>query len=149
MIFRLFESAVIAAPADAVWQIVRDFTSPPLWASEIIACEMEDAAGPSDIGAVRRMTFDFGATARERLAALSDAERWLEYELLPPEEVPFLGYEGRMQVVPITATDQSLMTWRSSFVAAPGGEDAAAGLGKAYQSGMRGIARLLMSGETR
>lgn len=144
---RLFESGVVDADADRVWSLLRDFTSGPKWAEEISACEMEDGARSDQVGAVRRMAFAFGPVARERLVALSDQDRFFDYTLLAPEELPFRDYLGRMQVLPITDSGQSLVTWTSSFTAADGDADAAAEmLGRAYRSGFAGIRKLLASG---
>lgn len=138
-VIRLQESGVINADADTTWQVLRDFTSAARWADEIVSCVMEGGAGVSEVGAIRCMTFDTGAVARERLAALSDRERFLEYELLPPEELPFRGYLGKMQVLPLW-DGRSVIIWSSSFTASgdnPG--EAGEFLSQAYRAGIAAL----------
>lgn len=130
---------MITAGADKVWQVLRNFTSAELWADEIVSCAMEGGAGLSEVGAVRRMTFDNGAVARERLLALSDRERFFEYELLPPEELPFEGYVGKMQVLPLS-DGRSVVIWSSSLTAADGNPGKASQfLSRAYQAGIAAL----------
>lgn len=138
-VIRLQESGVIAADADTAWQVLRDFTSAARWAGEIVSCVMEGGAGVSEVGAIRRMTFDTGAVARERLLALSDRERFFEYELLPPEELPFEGYLGKLQVLPLSG-GRSVVIWSSSLTAT-GGNPGEAGefLSRAYQAGIAAL----------
>lgn len=146
-VIRLLETGVINADADTVWTVLRDFTSAPKWTTEIVSSEMEDGASSSQVGGIRRMAFDFGAVARERLAALSDRERFFEYELLPPEELPVTEYLGKMQVIPIASSGQSLVMWRSSFGVADGDpEGAGLMLSQAYRSGIDGLGDYLANG---
>ena len=144
IVARIFESALFDASADKVWAVVRDFSSPERWSAEILSSAMENDAPPDQVGGIRVMKFDFGASARERLTGLSEIDRRLDYELLPPEELPFKDYRGTMQVIPITQTGQSVMSWASSFGVAEGDLEATAeGLASTYQSGMASLAAML------
>lgn len=143
-VIRLFESGIIDAEADAVWAVLRDFTSAPKWSKEVTVCIMENGASPSQVGGVRRMTFDFGAVALERLVALSDRERFFEYELLPPEELPFRGYLGKMQVVPLSSSGKSVVQWSSSFTVEDADPvEAGHHLSQAYRSSLEGLRNYL------
>lgn len=145
-VVRLMESGVLDAGADAVWAILRDFSSASKWSEEITGCEMEGGAAPSQVGGIRKMTFSFGPVARERLVALSDRERFFEYELLPPEELPFKGYLGKMQVTPINETDQCVVSWASSFTVTDGDPaEAERQLGGAYRLGLKGLEAFVKS----
>ena len=144
MSVKVFESGLVNVDADRTWALVRDFVAPPRYAPEITSCVMEDG-GPADrVGAVRAMVFGGKITAREQLVALSERERFMEYAVLPPEELPVRSYLGRIQVVPVTETGKALITWSAHFE--PVGmtpDEAVAWLSRTYRAGIGGMRDLL------
>lgn len=74
-----FASAVIDAPVNQVWALLRDFTFSRVF-STVESVNMEDGATGTTVGAVRVVHFKNGATSRQRLTGLSDVHRTLSYE---------------------------------------------------------------------
>ena len=92
---RVYTSSVIDAPADAVWQQVRDFNGLPAWHPAIAESRIE-AGLPSDrVGCVRNFRTRDGGVIRERLLTLSDFEYEFQLasmnrHLIPDVETLFL-----------------------------------------------------------
>ena len=76
---RVYYSTVIDAPVDAVWELTRDFNGLPKWHPGIVDSELEQG---TDVGCVRHFTLKGGAKMREKLLALSDADRTVTYSIL-------------------------------------------------------------------
>ncbi len=91
-------SIVINVPAEVTWGIVRDFNGLPGWQEGIAASEIEGGGDANRIGAVRRLTTADGATIRETLLELSDAERYLRYNAIEAP-VPVRNYVGVLRVM--------------------------------------------------
>jgi hypothetical protein len=92
-------SIVINVPAEVTWGVVREFNGLPSWQPGIAASEIEGGGDGNRIGAVRRLTTADGATIRETLLELSDAERYLRYDALEAP-VPVRNYVGALRVTP-------------------------------------------------
>ena len=78
----VIESAVIDAPVDDVWRILRDFNSHVQWHPAIATSEIEDGVPPDTVGAVRRFTLEDGSLLREQLLSSDDAIHELSYCLI-------------------------------------------------------------------
>lgn len=111
---KIFVSRVIDAPADTVWQCVRDFNGMPDWHPAIADSEIEGGNASDAVGCVRSFHLADGAHLRERLTALSDVERAQSYAILD-SPLPVTDYEATLSIVPITESDQSLACWRATF----------------------------------
>jgi hypothetical protein len=94
-ITRLVEEIEIAAPADAVWDAVRDFgrVHERVATGFVTDCRMDGADA-------RIVTFANGTSARETLTGLDDAARRLGYAIVGQR---FSHYEGTLQVEPSAA----------------------------------------------
>jgi polyketide cyclase/dehydrase/lipid transport protein len=108
-----YASAVINASADEVWAIVRDFGELAEWAPSIESCEIEGGGDGTLVGAVRRLS-TAGGVFRERLVALSDADRSLSYEFVE-SPLPVRKVLATMRVAPVTATGGAFVEWSSEF----------------------------------
>jgi hypothetical protein len=113
-------SIVIDVPAGVVWGIVRDFDGLPRWQEGVAASEIEGGGDPNRIGAVRRLTTADGATIRETLLELSDAERYLRYDAIEAP-VPVRNYTGLLRVTP-EGDGQSRLEMTSSWENQPADE---------------------------
>lgn len=129
-----YASAVIPAPADQVWQVVRDFDGVPHWHPGIAESTMADGAHSTEVGAVRHLTLGDGGTVRERLVALDDIQRLYTYDML---EGPFAirTYRSTIRVAAITDTDQSFVEWYAHYDAEAADE---ADLDKTFAQGVYG-----------
>jgi uncharacterized protein YndB with AHSA1/START domain len=121
---KVYRSAVIAAPADKVWELVRDFNALPRWHPAIAQSTIE-AGLPSDrVGCVRRFTLrSDGGLLREQLLALSDAERSYTYSILD-SPMPVANYVATMRFTPITAGNKTFAEWWAEFDVTSGPEQA-------------------------
>ena len=115
---RVYTSSVIDAPADAVWQEVRDFNSLPNWHPAIAESRIE-AGAPSDrIGCVRNFRTRDGGVIRERLLTLSDFEYECTYSILEsPMGVD--NYIATLKLTPITDGNRTFAEWSAEFDCAP------------------------------
>lgn len=106
---RAAAKTVISAPADQVWQTVRDFNGLGKYVAAISQSTQEGAG----IGAVRTLTLADGNQVVEKLESLDEEAQTLTYAMISPS--PFLGYLSAMQVRP-AGNGQSEFTWSSTFV---------------------------------
>lgn len=112
---KAYASTVIDAPADAVWQRIRDFNGLPDWFPEAIATsEIEDGKTGDQVGGVRSFTLGDGSHLRERLLTFSDAQRSYSYNF---EKTPFDvdNYFATIRVSPVTDGDRSFVEWFTTF----------------------------------
>lgn len=140
-LIRLERSGVIAAPAASLWRLLRDFNGHGQWHPAIASSAIEDGDAPDAVGAVRAFRLRSGGHLREQLIALSDRARSLTYCLLEAP-VPLYDYVATMQVLPVTASGESLLVWRCRF--APPAAQAGALIRMIevdiYDAGLRGLA---------
>ena len=118
---RAYASAVIAAPVDRVWAIIRDFNGLPDWHPAITRSEIEDGKSGDTVGAVRSFYLANGAHAREQLVALDDRQRTLSYIFATPA-FPVADYVSHMRVSPVTDGGGAFVEWSAEFEERP--EDA-------------------------
>jgi len=87
---RVYESAIINKPIDAVWSAIRngDFA----FSTAVSSASLEAKADWDDVGGVRAVTFTDRTVQKFKLTELSDANRQLSFELL--ESVPAVTYMG-------------------------------------------------------
>ena len=115
---RVYTSSVIDAPADAVWQQVRDFNGLPTWHPGIAESRIE-AGLPSDrVGCVRNFRTRDGGVIREQLLTLSDFEYECTYSILEsPMGVD--NYVATLKLTPITDGHRTFAEWSAEFDCAP------------------------------
>jgi uncharacterized protein YndB with AHSA1/START domain len=119
---KVYRSAVIAAPADAVWAYVRDFNALPRWHPAIATSEIEAGSAADRVGCVRRFTLKSdGGLLREQLLALSDTERTYTYNILV-SPMPVANYVATMRFTPITAGNLTFAEWWAEFDVTQGPE---------------------------
>lgn len=116
---RVYESAVIPAPREKVWERVRDFNALPIWHPAIAKSELE---GGECVGCVRHFFLQDGAELREKLLALSDLDCVCVYAILE-SPMPLKDYVATLRLYEITATKQTFAEWFAYFdVTDPGAE---------------------------
>lgn len=116
---RAYASAVLDAPVEAVWSVVRDFNGLPDWHPAIARSEIEDGLDADAVGCVRRFWLRDGAMVRERLLSLSDREYTFSYNFETPA-FPVENYRARVRLMPVTASDRTFAEWEATFDEAPG-----------------------------
>ena len=147
---RVVQSAVIDAPIDEVWHVLRDFNSHALWHPAITESEIEDGYPADMVGAVRAFSLTDGGRLREQLLRLNDRDHELSYCLLEAP-LPLYGYVARIKLRPVTDTGQTYWQWDSTFTT-PGDQQAALSdlVAKGiYQAGIRALESYLRNPPSR
>ena len=144
---RVSRSAVIDAPIDAVWALLRDFNSHARWHPAIAESEIEHYLPPDAVGCVRRFALRDGGGLREQLLALSDRERTLRYCILSGT-IPLRDYVATIRLREVTGSRRTFWTWESRFVTPPGREAELSDLVArgVYDAGFSGLRAHLRSG---
>jgi len=117
----IVRSAVLNAPTDTVWNVLRDFNGYDRWHPAIATSTIERAQASDKIGCVRRLKLKDGSELREQLLALSDLEQTCSYCLLDTP-IPLFNYVAHVRLLPVTDGDRTFWHWESRFTTRP--EDA-------------------------
>ena len=118
---RTYRSAVIDAPIERVWGMVRDFDGLPAWHPEIASSEIEYGARGDQVGAVRRFRLRDGGVLREQLLSLNDTEHTFTYNILV-SPMAVANYVAGVRLVPITRGGGTFIEWWAEFDATDGRE---------------------------
>jgi NADPH:quinone reductase-like Zn-dependent oxidoreductase len=137
----IVESAVIDAPVDEVWHVLRDFNSHVAWHPAIAESRIEDGLPPDAIGAVRRFTLKDGGMLREQLLVLDDRRHELAYCLIEGP-LPLFDYVATVRLRPVTDGNGTFWQWRSTFHPPRERQDEMVALVRdgIYRAGFRGLA---------
>lgn len=143
----IMRSAVLNAPVEAAWRVLRDFNSHHLWHPAVATSEIEDGLPPDQPGCVRRFRLRDGAELREQLIALSDRDFTFTYCILE-SPIPLLDYVATVRLRPVTDGGRTFWEWRSTFRTPPGREDELAGLvaRDIYEAGFAALGAFLGRG---
>ena len=114
MLQKVVRSAVIDAPIERVWAVLRDFNSHDRWHSAIDSSHIEGKDQSDQIGCVRSFMLKDGNTIREQLLALDDREHRSTYCILDAT-VPLQRYVATVTLKPVTDSQQTFWHWESSF----------------------------------
>ncbi|MGN6573620.1 MAG: SRPBCC family protein [Pseudolabrys sp.] len=111
---KAYYSTIIAQPADAVWQVIRDFNNYPVWVDGAGESAIEDDRAGDAVGCVRDVLYK-GARRRQRLLALSDVERAQTYAFEGEIPLPVENFEATIRVTPVTDGDIAFVEWWATF----------------------------------
>ena len=137
---RVTRSAIIDAPIERVWAVLRDFNSHTAWHPVVAESEIEGGERSDQVGCVRRFTLRDGNRIREQLLALSDRDHVSTYCILDAT-VPLRRYVATVQLKRVTDGDRTFWHWQSTFDPPRGRERELAdmvGTG-VYQGGFEGL----------
>jgi uncharacterized protein YndB with AHSA1/START domain len=118
---RTYASAIIKAPVQTVWSVVRDFNGLPKWAPAIARSKIEGGLEADVVGCVRSFHTRDGGHIRERLLMLDDARRAMTYNFEKPA-FPVKNYIATLRLHPVTHGDMTFAEWEAQFDEAPGDE---------------------------
>ena len=107
-------SLVIPVSTDKVWEILREFNGMPNWHPAIKESKIDNGKGDNEIGAVRLMTMGNGGTIHEELTGHSDEKMTVDYTITE-SALPITDYQSRLEVHPVTETEQSFVKWSCTF----------------------------------
>lgn len=128
----------ISAPADKVWQTLRDFGGMDKWAPGVASLALKG----SGVGAVRTITFQNGSRVVERLESLNEAGRTLSYTILE-STLPVEGYVASLTVRDLGPAG-SEVEWYSTFGArSAADQDASRMLEVGYRRALSSLQKLL------
>ncbi len=141
---RVTRSAVIDAPIERVWAIVRDFNSHDAWHPAIAQSHIEHGEPSDRVGCVRNFSLRDGNHIREQLLALSDDAFVSTYCILDAT-VPLRRYVATVTLKRVTDGDRTFWHWQSTFETPPGRERELADMvGRGvYEAGFEGVRRYL------
>lgn len=106
------KSITINAPADKVWNAVKDFDALNTWHPAVDKDEIVEGKN-NKVGAVRLLTLKGGGTIRERLLRFNRAKRSFAYEIVEGV-IPVSDYRSRLVVSP-AGDNASTVTWSGHF----------------------------------
>lgn len=128
----------IAASADRVWELVRDFGGLQRWSAGI---ESVSVAGEG-VGAVRTLGMRGGLTLQERLESIDEGARTLSYAIVGKHPLPFDDYLATIRLS--EDGDGCRITWSCRLSPRAGAETQAAGMVEGiYRGGIAGLRKAL------
>jgi hypothetical protein len=115
---KAYASAIVDAPVQTAWALVRDFNGLPNWHPAIAQSEIEGGLDSDVVGCVRSFKLKDGTHVRERLLSLSDADRSFTYNFEKPA-FPVENYLATIRLLPVTNGDRTFAEWEATFDEAP------------------------------
>ena len=119
---RVYVSSVIDAPANRVWERIRDFNGLPKWHPRISDSRIEDALPADKVGCIRNFHLQNGELIREKLEGLSDYDLFCTYSILE-SPMPLEDYLATIRLTPVTEGERTFIEWSAEFSCAPEDED--------------------------
>jgi uncharacterized protein YndB with AHSA1/START domain len=111
---KIYVSSVIDAPAERVWDHIRDFNGLPKWHPGIADSRIESNLPADKVGCVRHFHTRDGGAIRERLLALSDYEFSCTYAILE-SPMGVSNYMATIRLIPITEGNRAFCEWSAEF----------------------------------
>lgn len=144
---RVTRSAVIDAPIEQVWAVLRDFNSHTAWHPAVGESHIEGGEPSDQVGCVRNFRLRDGNHIREQLLALSDRDHLSTYCILDAT-LPMQRYVATVQLRRVTDGERTFWHWQSTFDVPRGREREFAELvGKGvYEAGFEGLRAYLRRG---
>ncbi len=118
---KVYVSSVLPAPADQVWEVLRNFNGLPDWHPAIADSRIEDNRPADRVGSVRNFRTRDGGTIRERLLTLSDYDYTCSYAILA-SPMGVENYVATLKVTPVTDSARSFVEWSAEFDCDPARE---------------------------
>ena len=146
---RVRRSAVIDAPIDRVWAVLRDFNSHGAWHPAVGESRIERNEPADQVGCVRNFFLRDGNHIREQLLALSDRDHVSTYCILDAT-LPMRNYVATVQLKKVTDGDRTFWHWESTFEVPKGREREFEQLvgGGVYEGGFAGLRSYLNGGRS-
>jgi uncharacterized protein YndB with AHSA1/START domain len=113
-VIRVYVSSVIEAPADTVWQAVRDFNGLPHWVPAVADSRIENNQASDKVGCIRNFRLKDGGVIREQLLALSDFDYQCSYSILE-SPMGVANYVATLKLTPVTDGNRTFAEWSAEF----------------------------------
>lgn len=118
---RAYASAILDAPIETVWSIIRDFNGLPNWTPFVAKSKIEGGLDADVVGCIRSFYLHNGTHIRERLLMLDDAYCCFTYNFEKPA-FPVKNYIATVRLMPVTSTNKTFAEWEANFDEAVGDE---------------------------
>lgn len=141
---KVTRTAVIDAPIERVWALIRDFNGHDHWHPAVAYSEIENGEAPDQLGCVRNFQMKDGGRIREQLLSLSDRDHSFTYCILDAT-VALKRYVATCTLKPVTDGNRTYWWWQSTFYTPKGQERELAALvgDGVYQEGFDGVRAFL------
>jgi len=113
-----YYSTVFDQSADAFWNVIRDFNNYPVWVDGAGTSHIEGGKTGDTVGAIRDVPYK-DMRRRQRLLALSDAERSQTYEVAGEALLPVQNFQATIRVTPIVDGGRAFVEWWTTFDCEP------------------------------
>jgi hypothetical protein len=140
---KVYVSSMLAAPADQLWERIRDFNGLPDWHPLIANSRIENNWPADKVGCIRNFNLKDGGNIREQLLMLSDYDYTCMYSILE-SPLGVSNYLATLKLTPVTDGNQTFAEWSADFDCEPGREQALAqqiGQG-VFQAGFDALKRM-------
>jgi hypothetical protein len=111
---RSYYSTIFERTADEVWDAIRDFNNYPLWVDGAGESEIEAGKSGDSVGAVRNVLYK-GVHRRQKLLALSDADRTQTYNFVSEPPIHTLNFQATLRVTPVVDGQRAFVEWWATF----------------------------------
>jgi len=134
---RIYQSGVMNAEIDKVWDVIRDFNALPEWHPAILSSELENGTG---LGCIRHLFLKDGGELREKLLGLSDINYSCTYCMVE-SPMPVKNYVSDFALFKITDTNKTFMHWYAYFDVSETGmeKDTEEAVKMVFNSGIKGL----------
>lgn len=141
-----YESVVIDAPADRVWDMVKGWDGLHKW--HPVFSDTKILAGGLSVGSIRELTIKDGPKFTEELLAFDNVGQALQYKIIE-SPLPVVDYLSSVRVLAIS-DNRSELAWMASWRrkardgATAENDDKAVGkfLSGAYQAGLQNVKKM-------
>ena len=144
---RVTRSAIVDAPIERVWAVLRDFNSHAAWHPVVAESHIERGEPSDQVGCVRNFTLRDGNHIREQLLTLSDRDFVSTYCILDAT-LPMRRYVATVTLSRVTDGERTFWHWESTFDVPRGREREFGDLvGRGvYEGGFEGLRSYLRRG---
>ena len=115
---RVRRSAVIDAPIERVWEVLRDFNSHSAWHPAVGESHIENGEAADQVGCVRNFRLRDGGVIREQLLTLSDYDYQCSYSILE-SPMGVENYVATLKLTPVTDGNKTFAEWWAEFDCPP------------------------------
>jgi Polyketide cyclase / dehydrase and lipid transport len=110
-------SSVVEGPADAVWNVIRDFAGMGSWHDDITRMHMIGGVRGDKVSGTRDFHFGEGHL-HEKLLHLDDTERSFSY-CITKSDMPWMHYVSGPRLWPVTDGNRTFGVWTGDWIASP------------------------------
>jgi polyketide cyclase/dehydrase/lipid transport protein len=110
-------SSVVEGPADAVWNVIRDFAGMGGWHDDITRMHMIGGVRGDKVSGTRDFHFGEGHL-HEKLLHLDDTERSFSY-CITKSDMPWMHYVSGPRLWPVTDGNRTFGVWTGDWIASP------------------------------